>query len=117
MVSPGAGPVVAVAVAPPAPLKETSIGPVQPLPGLVMVTPVTLYVALVRPADGDVLTTAVGALEQPLIETVGGEVYEPPLVTWTKATRVAEAVAVSLKTRFGLAVMVTTALALRAVGL
>jgi len=56
---------------------------VHPLPGLVMVTPVTLYDPLVSPAEGDVLTSAVGAVEHPLMLTVGGEVHVPPFVTLT----------------------------------
>jgi hypothetical protein len=48
--------------------------PVHPLPGDVIVTPVTLYEPLATPAGGEVLTTAVGATVQPLMLTVGGTV-------------------------------------------
>src|ERR1041385_3181937 len=117
MVSPGAGPTVAVAAAPePVPLSDTSTGPVQPLPGSVMVTPVTVYGPL-RAPTGLVLTTAVGDVVQPLKLTVGTVVQTPPAVTLTKTTRFADGVAVSVSWSDGVAVMVTVAVAVRGVGL
>src|SRR3954451_7866833 len=118
-VSPGAGPTVAVAAAHEVhePLKVMVGAPVQPLPGLVMVTPVTLY-GPESAAEGFVLTSAVTPV-QPLPEmvTVGGVAYVPPAVTLAKTTRFADGVAVSISARTGFAVMVTEALEVRGVGL
>src|ERR1043165_3577330 len=86
-VSPGAAPMTALATAPPPPLKLTVGMPVQPLPLFVSVTPVTLY-GPESDETGLVLTVAVTPLQLlPLIVTVGGVGYEPPLVTLTKTTR------------------------------
>ncbi len=77
MVSPGAGPTVGVAAAHELhePLKVIVGVPVQPLPGFVIVTPVTLYEPLVSPADGLVLTIAVTPVQPPPeMVTVGGVV-------------------------------------------
>src|ERR1043165_983994 len=86
-VSPGAAPMMAFATAPPEPLKTTFGMPVQPLPGFVIVTPVTVYGPL-SAETGFVLTVATTPLQLlPVMLTVGGVVYEPPLVTLTKTTR------------------------------
>src|SRR3954447_14662042 len=86
-VSPGAAPMTALATAPPLPLKLTVGMPVQPLPLFVSVTPVTAY-GPESEETGFVLTVAMTPLQLlPLMVTVGGLLYEPPLVTLTKTTR------------------------------
>src|ERR1051325_6064487 len=120
MVSPGAGPTVAVAAAPePVPLNDTRTGPVQPLTpklagGPVMVTPVTVYGPPSAPT-GLVLTTAVGATAQPLMLTVGTVVQLPPAVTLTKTTRLSDGVAIWVRVTAGVAVTMMLAVAVRGV--
>src|SRR4051812_17077799 len=118
IVSPGAGPTVAVPAAPPAPgpVKMTPVGPTQPLPGFVIVTPVTLYDPLDNPADGDVLTSAVGGGVHPVKLTVGGGAGVAPSVMLTKATRFSDGFEVCERLSAGVAVIVTTAVAVRGVG-
>src|ERR1043165_3193346 len=82
-VSPGAAPMMAFATAPPEPLKTTFGMPVQPLPGFVIVTPVTVYGPL-SAETGFVLTVATTPLQLlPVMLTVGGWVSDR---RWVRCT-------------------------------